>query len=172
MSGPTLPERLTEQLYAWELRGRGWQEFAYPVALEPPYVPFPGYFIPPIKDDGHGPSFLGRLIAPARPPEEVPQIEEPEVESFETDEPLIECVVSLPRDEAVKAESAERFLLALSGAELPLAFEVVGLPDELRVQLVSRSPDAGLLASQLRAFFPEFSISGAPAGFGAACAAS
>jgi hypothetical protein len=33
MSGPTLPERLTEQFYAWELRGRGWQEFTYPVAL-------------------------------------------------------------------------------------------------------------------------------------------
>jgi hypothetical protein len=164
MPSPTLPERLTEQFYAWELRGRGWQEFARPVALEPPFRPFPGYFLPPIKDDGHRPSFLGRLIAPARPVEEPPAIEEPEVESFETDEPLIECVVSLPRDEAVKAESAERFLLALSGAELPLAFEVVGLPDQIRVQLVSRAPDAGLLANQLRAFFPEVSISGEPAG--------
>jgi Type IV secretion-system coupling protein DNA-binding domain len=164
MPSPTLPERLTEQFYAWELRGRGWQEFAYPVALEPPYVPFPGYFLPPIRDDGHRPSFLSRLIAPARPPEEVPQIEEPEVESFATDEPLIECVVSLPRDESVKGESAERFLLALSGAELPLAFEVVGLLDELRVQLVSRAPDAGLLANQLRAFFPEVSIAGEPEG--------
>src|SRR6202521_3423961 len=163
MAQPTLPERLTEQFYAWELRGRGWQEFAYPVALEPPYVPFPGYFLPPIRDDGPRPPFLGRLIAPPRPPEEVPQIEEPDV-SFATDEPLIECVISLPRDEAVKGESAERFLLALSGAELPLAFEVVGLPDQIRVQLVSRAPDAGLLANQLRAFFPEVSISGEPQG--------
>jgi hypothetical protein len=164
MSGPTLPERLTEQFYAWELRGRGWQEFAHPVTLEPPYIPFAGYFLPPIKDDGHRPGLLGRWLMPPRPPEEVPQIEEPEVESFETDEPLIECVVSLPREEAVKTESAERFLLALSGAELPLAFEIVGLPDQIRVQLVSRAPDAGLLANQLRAFFPEVSISGEPAG--------
>jgi Type IV secretion-system coupling protein DNA-binding domain len=164
MAQPTLPERLTEQFYTWELRGRGWQEFAYPVALEPPYVPFPGYFLPAIKDDGHRPSFLGRLIAPPRPEPALPQIEEPEVESFETEEALIECVVSLPRDEAVKGESAERFLLALSGAELPLAFEVVGLHDQLRVQLVSRAPDAGLLANQLRAFFPEVSISGEPQG--------
>ncbi len=43
----------------------------------------------------------------------------------------------------MKAESAERFLLALSGAELPLAFEVVGLHDQLRVQLVSRTPGCG-----------------------------
>ena len=160
----SLAERLTEQFYAWELRGRGWQEFAHPVALEPPYVPFPGYSLPHIKDDGHRPGLLGRLIALQRPEPELPQIEEPEVESFETDEPLIECVVSLPREEAVKSESAEHFLLALSGAELPLAFEVVGLPDEIRVQLVSRAPDAGLLANQLRAFFPEVSISGEPAG--------
>jgi hypothetical protein len=160
----TLAERLTEQFYAWELRGRGWQVFAYPVALEPPYVPFPGYFLPPIKDDGHRPSFLSRIVAPPRPVEVTPEIEEPEVESFATDEPLIECVVSLPREEAVKPESAERFLLALSGAELPLAFEVVGLPDQIRVQLVSRAPDAGLLANQLRAFFPEVSISGEPEG--------
>jgi hypothetical protein len=166
MSGPTLPERLTEQFYAWELRGRGWQEFAHPVALEPPYVPFPGYFFPPIRDDGHRPGLLGRLLLPPRPEPELSAIEEPEVESFATDEPLIECVVSLPREEAVKAESAERFLLALSGAELPLAFEVVGLPDQIRVQLVSRAPDAGLLANQLRAFFPEVSISGEPAGLG------
>src|ERR1700686_5459387 len=136
MPSPTLPERLTEQFYTWELRGRGWQEFAYPVALEPPYVPFPGYFLPPIRDDGHRPSFLGRLIAPPRPEPEPPAIEEPEVESFATDEPLIECVVSLPREEGVKAESAERFHLALSGAEIPLAFEVVGLQDQLRGQLV------------------------------------
>jgi hypothetical protein len=160
MSGPILPERLTEQFYTWELRGRGWQEFAHPVLLEPPFRPFPGYFLPQIKDDGHRPGLFGRFIAPPRPVEEPPEIEEPEPEGFDTDEPLIECVVSLPREEAVKAESAERFLLALSGAELPLAFEVVGLPDELRVQLVSRAPDAGLLANQLRAFFPEASISG------------
>ena len=164
MSSPTLPERLTEQFYAWELRGRGWQEFARLVALEPPFRPFPGYFLPPIKDDGHRPGLLGRLLLPPRPEPELPAIEEPEPEAFDTDEPLIECVVSLPREEAVKAESAERFLLALSGAELPLAFEVVGLPDQIRVQLVSRAPDAGLLANQLRAFFPEVSISGEPEG--------
>ncbi|HVT16690.1 MAG TPA: type IV secretion system DNA-binding domain-containing protein [Thermoanaerobaculia bacterium] len=160
----SLAERLTEQFYAWELRGRGWQEFDYSVALEPPFRPFPGYFLPPIRDDGHRPSFLGRLIAPSRPVEETPEIEEPEAETFDVDEPLIECVVSLPREAEVRAESAERFLLALSGAELPLAFEVVGLHDQLRVQLLSRSSDAGLLANQLRTFFPEVSIAGEPEG--------
>ncbi|HEX4959342.1 MAG TPA: type IV secretion system DNA-binding domain-containing protein [Thermoanaerobaculia bacterium] len=164
MPEPTLPERLTEQFYAWELRGRGWQEFAHPVALEPPFRPFPGYFLPPIKDDGHRPGLLGRLFAPRRPEPGIPETLEPEPETFESDEALVECAVSLPSEVAVKAESAERFLLALSAAELPLAFEIVGLPESLTVQVVCRAPDAALLGNQLRAFFPEVSIQPEPEG--------
>jgi len=67
-------------------------------------------------------------------------------------------------EEAVKAESAERLLLALSVAELPLAFEIVGLLESLKVQVVSRAPDAALLGNQLRAFFPEVSIQAEPEG--------
>src|SRR6185295_3892249 len=103
---PTLPERLAEQFYAWELRGRGWQEFADPVALEPPFRPFPGYFLPPVRDDGYRAGLLGRLFAPRRPEPAIPETLEPEAETFESDEALIECAVSLPSDVAVKAESA------------------------------------------------------------------
>lgn len=164
MSEPSLPERLTEQFYAWELRGRGWQEFARPVVLEPPFRPFPGYFLPPIKDDGHRPGLLGRLLAPYRREPEIPEIEEPEPETFENDEALVECAVSLPREAVVKAESAERFLLSLSAAELPLAFEVVGLSESLTVQIVSHAPDAALVANQLRAYFPEVGVQAEPEG--------
>lgn len=164
MAEPTLAERLTEQFYAWELRGRGWQEFADPVVLEPPFRPFPGYFLPPIKDDGHRTGLLGRLFAPRGPKPVVPEALEPEPETFESDEALVEYAVSLPCDTAVKAESAERFLLALSAAELPLAFEIVGLPESLTVQVVSRAPDQVLLPNQLRAFFPEVGVQAEPEG--------
>ncbi len=164
MPQPTLSERLTEQFYAWELRGRGWQEFPRPVVLEPPFRPFPGYFLPRAEDDGHQPTFLSRLFSPPRREEEAPKIEEPEPETFQSDEALIECAVSLPSEAAVKAESAERFLLALSAAELPLAFEIVGLPESLTVQMVSRAPDAALVENQLRAFFPEVGVQAEPEG--------
>jgi hypothetical protein len=160
----TLAEELTKQFYAWELRGRGWQEFARPVVLEPPFRPFPGYFLLPIKDDGHRPGLLGRLFAPRRPEPEIPETLEPEPETFESGDPLIECVISLPSEAAVKGESAERFLLALSAAELPLAFEVMGLSESLKVQVVSRSPDAALVANQLRAYFPEVGVQAEPEG--------
>jgi Type IV secretion-system coupling protein DNA-binding domain len=164
MPEPSLAERLTEQFYAWELRGRGWQEFPWPVALEPPFRPFPGYVLPPTQDDGHRPGLLGRLFAPRRPETAIPETLEPEPEIFESGEALIECAVSLPWDAAVKAESAERFLLSLSAAELPLAFEIVGLPESLTVQVVSRAPDQVLLPNQLRAFFPEVGVQPEPEG--------
>ncbi len=164
MPEPSLPERLAEQFYAWELRGRGWQEFARPVALEPPFRPFPGYFLPPVRDDGYRAGLLERLFVPRRREPATPETLEPEAETFQGGEALIECAVSLPSDAAVRAESAERFLLALSGAELPLAFEVVGLPETLKVQIVSRSPDAALLGNQLRAFFPEVGVQVQPQG--------
>jgi hypothetical protein len=164
MKTPTLAERLSEQFYAWELRGRGWQEFPYPVALEPPFRPFHGYFLPPAHDDGHRPGFLSSFFAPIQGERDLPEIEEPEPAAFETDELPCECIVSLPPEKVVGAESAERFLLSLSGAEFPHAFELVGLPGSLRVQLVSRPPDAGQCRNQLRAFFPDVSIDEEPAG--------
>lgn len=159
MTSPTLPERLTEQFYAWELRGRGWQEFPHPVALEPPFLPFPGYFLPALKDDGHRPTFLGRLFSPPRVEPERPEVVEPEPALFEAKKPLVEYTVSLPGDAAVRPEGAERFLLSLSATAEPFAFEIVGEPEGLRVGLVARSPDAALLTNQLRAHFPEVSVS-------------
>src|SRR5438477_12938759 len=40
-SPPLTPEeQLTQQFYAGEKRGRGWQVWDYPVELEPPFRPF------------------------------------------------------------------------------------------------------------------------------------
>ncbi len=39
-------ERLTDQFYAWERRGRGWHTWPYPVELEPPFRPFEYHYAP------------------------------------------------------------------------------------------------------------------------------
>jgi hypothetical protein len=157
-------ERLTEQFYAWELRGRGWQEFEGVVELEPPFRPFPGYVLPPPRDDGHRSTFWSRLLASPEPAAAPSEVEEPEPVPFDVEEPLRESVLSLPPDKVVSKESAERFLLALSGADFPLAFEILGSPESLQVRIVSRARDAGLMANELRAFYPEVSISEDPDG--------
>src|ERR1041385_6062943 len=58
-------ERLTRQFYVWEQRGRGWQVWPYPVALEPPFRPFFYHYCPPALppvDDGRKPTFLSSLV--------------------------------------------------------------------------------------------------------------
>lgn len=164
----SLAERLTQEFYAWELRGRGWQEFPGAVWLEPPFQPFPGYFLPePARDDGHRPSLLERLLAPRAAPK-APEIEEPEPVPFESSGPAAEFVLSLPGSKAVPMEVAERLILALSGAEAPLSFEILGLPESMSVRMASQASDRGILANQVRAFFPEASITEEPEGLRAA----
>src|SRR5437899_1223778 len=60
-------EALTRQFYEWERRGRGWQVFNQPVALEPLFRPFFGHFVSAnpgaIADDGRKPTFLSSLFS-------------------------------------------------------------------------------------------------------------
>jgi hypothetical protein len=162
MSGrPTPPAQiLTARFYAWERRGRGWGSFAYPVSLEPAFRPFEGYVIDRPIDDGRKPHLVERLFGSlfGREDGEVePEDEEedPEPDPFERDFPLVEFAVSVPPGTSVGAETTEAWLSALSACELPLAFEIVGLPDRLQVVFVCREPDRAILEPQLQAFFPE-----------------
>ena len=52
----------TRQFYEWEQRGRGWQVFDLPVVPEPPYVPFPGYYVLPSTDDGRRQTLFSGLL--------------------------------------------------------------------------------------------------------------
>ena len=49
----TLSERLTDQFYRFERRGRGWQLYDAAVDLDPPYTPYWGHYTDDvIPDDG------------------------------------------------------------------------------------------------------------------------
>ena len=57
-------QQLTQQFYEWELRGRGWKCWDYPVILEPPFRPFLFHtlFQEPITDDGRTEHEVTRAI--------------------------------------------------------------------------------------------------------------
>src|SRR5438270_1877955 len=61
---PTRLERLTEEFYTWERRGRGWGHWYFPVSIEPTFVPFlfHGQMERPAIDDGRSPTFLSSLF--------------------------------------------------------------------------------------------------------------
>jgi len=164
----TPEERLTEQFYRWEKRGRGWAVFAYPVPLEPPFRPFLGHFLMPAPapiDDGRKHTWISSLIerlagaSSSSPPDietdfSFPSEAEPVPDAF-TDEGLVELEVT-PSERFVAEQSlSERFLLSLSSQSAPMAFEVFGGPEGAGVALVARLSDEDLLRQQVKAFFPD-----------------
>jgi hypothetical protein len=170
---PTLAEKLTTNFYAWERRGRGWQVFDYPVELEPPFEPF-FHYLPyrPVIDDGRKKTFFGSLArlftcesrkpsAPEHDNQEDFNESYAEIypETFEDHSTLVETRISLPRNQKISPEVTEQFLLNLSYCALPLSLEIIGSSDFTSVQLTCRERDLHQVRQQLKAYFPDASLS-------------
>ena len=162
---PSVHEQLTEQFRKWELRGRGWKVFPEPVSPEPPFIPFPGHYLPeaPVVDDGHRPTFLSsfvqklsrKLATEAAPPPVIPESEEEPEPKPLTRDSLVEFQASLPSKLDISKEAFEQFLLNLSLCREPIAFELLGIHKRVTAQFAAASDDAPLLRRQLQAYFPE-----------------
>src|SRR5687767_11657905 len=130
MIAESLVEKRTRHFYSWERRGRGWQRYPFPVALEPPFTWFRHWSeIAPRIDDGRHPSALSRLLErwrPALPAVEVPGTsEEPEVEEHQYSLDLAELTLRFPPDGASPA-IAHAWLRAISSLNAPASFELIG----------------------------------------------
>jgi hypothetical protein len=159
-------DEITRNFYAWEIRGRGWQAYDYLVSLEPPFRPFMGHLQAKrstsdesrletaassfarwfFKEKKESPRTLG--LDPMPMADLYP-------EPFEDDVPLREIGLVLPEKVAVSPGLVEHLLVGLASCLFPLAFEILGLPDALRLQITCRLPDEDRVAHQLRAFFPD-----------------
>jgi len=161
---PRLDEQLTEQFRQWEIRGRGWQTFPDPVAIEPAFRPFHGHYLPntPLVDDGRKPTFLSSLaeklsnrLSTAPPITVEPESdEEPEPISLVRDS-LVEFQASLPDKLDISREAFDQFLSSLSLCREPIAFELLGTHKKVTAQFATGASDAPLFRRQLQAFFPE-----------------
>lgn len=165
-------QALTAQFYAWESRGRGWQLWNDPVVLEPPFVPFIRMTPPSTghADDNRRPSLIGSLLDQFRgrisEPVSSPEAEfaeqylalydrEPETdESVNPDEP-VEFQIVLPAGFKSPRDVAQEFLPALGYCRQPVAFEIIGLPDAIVLQIVCRQQSEDQIMQQLRTFYPE-----------------
>ena len=176
-SDQALPERprelLTRQFYDWELRGRGWQVWPYPVDLEPPFRPFLGHYTSSLAavDDGQRPSLLGSLsdeikkllVRTSRPIAATLSIaesewEEPLPKLFSEIDPIIELRILLPPGFVVRREAMEQFLLSLKFCRFPLCFELIGLPSSIFSQIAVRQSDLSHVVQQFRAYFPDVAV--------------
>jgi len=164
----TQAELLTEQFYRWERRGRGWQVWDYPVVLEPPFVPFRFHWIPlESADDGRRPTFLSftadrllGLLGQGRREAglTVPELEEPVPKETAESPDRTELEISMPLDADFSPEDVEHFLLALPRDVGPIAFEVIGTSEAIRIQLACASERVQSVRSQLQAHIPRAAI--------------
>jgi hypothetical protein len=165
---PQTPEEwLTEQFYAWERRGRGWQVWDYAVALEPPFVPFIGHYAAPapVFDDARKPTFLGtlaekiraRFVEPRNPSDSQsfpPGLTSQWSAPAESGIPrgLLEWQISLQPEAKVGKDASEQFLLSLAQCAYPASFELIGLAESISLQVVCAEEDRHV-RQQIAAFF-------------------
>ncbi len=158
-----IEEKLTDQFYEWEIRGRGWQVWDAPISPEPPFRPFHGHYALPenIPDDGRRPtllsSFVGKLSRTLGGEEEAPEF--PQEEESEPElllrSNLVEIRASLPATLNVSKESIEQVLFNLSFCREPVSFELIASHDAIITQFTAAEQDARRLQEQLEAYFPE-----------------
>ena len=157
-----IDEQLTEQFYRWELRGRGWQVFGQPVALEPPFLSFTGHFLPKAKHSDQGKrhtrlsGFVRRLQSVAQPtPEDEPiNLEiEPDAEPREASE-LVELQMSLPLSRTVPALQVETFLRHACRPGESLSLELLGTERETVPQFVASPRTATRIEIAAASCFP------------------
>lgn len=160
----SIHEALTAQFLRWELRGRGWQSFDEPVALEPPFRPFEGHFLPPpvgrtdeARHDSIVSGLLGKLRRAYSPTEaELAQPENEEESNlvlWRRDSTAIELQIALPSERRFPRERFESFFLMLGGCEDPLAFEIMATEREIVFQFVASEADAALVRRQIEMHF-------------------
>lgn len=160
-------DEVMRNFHRWEQRGRGTLTFSAPVLPAPPFVPFPGHPIPAPagSETGRKHSLFSRLgeafvnqfdTRSQQPPPTLALEQEPHWLGKEGT--LIEFTVLLPELTSYAPEVIGQFLKSIWLAHHPIAFEIVGSAESIVMMLVASAEDQSLVASQLRAHFPEASI--------------
>ena len=74
------------------------------------------------------------------------------------EEDIVELHISLPAESSVNKVTIERLLVSFSGAQYPVSFEIVGLPNEIVMQFAVRESDAEAVTQYLKAYVPEIVV--------------
>lgn len=164
-----LDEIISEQFFAWERRGRGWNLYPEPVALEPPFRPFEGYMLPSVEDDGRIPTFLNGLVTALSrsfqdEPSETPLLEAPEelsVPPFDRGE-IQELQILLPPKFKVDGPAFSSLISSLDVCREPISFEVVGNQKGTCLQVAAEPFDCDRLKRQLNSLFPDIALVDSP----------
>src|SRR5581483_1162409 len=160
-----IEEKLSDQFFEWEERGRGWRVWPAPVSPEPPFRPFYGHYLPESHqiDDGQRPTFLsslmerlsGSLTSQRANSAEPPDLEEEPDPTFLDRDSTLEITVSLPETFSAKPQEFAQVLTQLSSCKEPVSFEILGVAERIVIQVAMHPDDAPHVRRQLKAHFPD-----------------
>lgn len=161
MNTTSRAEALTRSFYDWERCGRGWQEWPWRVALEPPLQPVSRIreSLDSFTDDARTSHWLVRLY------QHLTRSQADGVASKPTHEALVappfvaalqwrERELLVPANAHTDGPSAAVWLRTLAACGGPLAFELVGGNNRVSVRLANTTADDALIAGSLQACFP------------------
>jgi DNA helicase HerA-like ATPase len=161
----SLSEKITEQFYLWEKRGRGWLIAPEPIELEPPFHPFfPVIPTDTYIDDGKRPTLLSRFAGLFKsdtkplPTYQVPNYSQIELFYDNDDSELYALKVSATKEQVQHILEAEQLLLTLSYTKHPVSFEIVATHSSIQLQFICRSEDLEYVRIQLKAFLPNMQV--------------
>ena len=168
----TVEEQLAEAYCRWEIRGRGWQMWDEPVALEPAYEHFaPQVAKSEVADDGRISTFLSRAVSSlqqllAGGPSQAAQslsVDPPGASDalpngFRRDRACIEWRLNLSPTLPESYVATQQLLLSLSHSSAPLAVEFLGAAGKVTVQWVTDPDDAELFQQQWSSHLPDVGL--------------
>ncbi|OGJ10945.1 hypothetical protein A2467_02300 [Candidatus Nomurabacteria bacterium RIFOXYC2_FULL_36_8] len=149
-------EEATIHFYDWEVSGRGYLLFDYPVDIEPSYREFYHSRISKEEyvDDGKVPTLFERLFSSSNPVVKEEEEDKRPPRKFEYNPFLKQLNISFGRipefDESVFLE----FLNMLSISEERISFEIVGSHNSIEIQIVCGIDDYKRIIHLLNAYFP------------------
>jgi len=148
-------EKAVEHFYDWEINGRGYSLFSYPVYIEPPYREFYHYYDnTEYVDDGKVPTLFERLF-PKKTPVIIEESEEEcSPKAFEFDPFLVQIKIHFPAKQEFDSSLFIEFLNMLSDSDGQISFEIIGKYNSIEIQIVCNTIDHKRILHLLHAYFP------------------
>ena len=149
-------EKAVEHFYDWEIKGRGYFLFSYPVSLEPTYREFYHSYggNNDYVDDGKVPTFFERLFSREKIVIKEEVEEERPPKEFEYKPFLKQIKISFPRTPDFDDSLFVEFLNMLSESKDQISFEIIGKHNSIEIQIVCSIEDDKRILHLLNAYFP------------------
>ncbi len=148
-------QKAVENFYEWEIKGRGYLLYPYPVKIEPKYREFyQSYGNTEYIDDGKVPRLFERLFSSNTPTVNEESYEEKPPKPYEYSPSLVQLKISFPAKHDFKSSLSIEFLNMLSDSKGQISFEIIGKHDTLEIQIVCHAKDHKRILHLLKAYFP------------------